>query len=60
MYCKLMKSMLGMKHDGTTVRVEAGKTGELVWQFIGEETVQFACNVSGHLEAGIHAEVELH
>ena len=58
---EMMKSMPGMKHDdGATISVEAGKTGELVWQFIGEETVQFACNIPGHFEAGMHAEVELH
>ena len=57
----MMKSMPGMKHeDGSTVSVEPGKSKELVWQFIGDATAQFACNVPGHFEAGMHAEVELH
>ena len=58
---KMMQSMPDMKHeDGSTVTVEAGKTKELVWQFLGESTAQFACNVPGHFEAGMHAEAELH
>ena len=57
----MMKSMPGMKHDdGTTVSVEPGKSKELIWQFMGDETVQFACNVPGHFEAGMQAKVELH
>jgi len=58
---KMMKDMPNMKHDdGTAVSVAPGKTGELVWQFMGTGKVQFACNVPGHFEAGMHAEVELH
>ncbi|PWQ92402.1 copper-binding protein [Leucothrix pacifica] len=58
---KMMKEMPNMKHeDGSTVSVEPGKSKELIWQFIGDETAQFACNVPGHFEAGMHAEVELH
>ncbi|PWQ92913.1 cupredoxin domain-containing protein [Leucothrix pacifica] len=57
----MMKKMPGMKHeDGSTVSVEPGKSKELVWQFIGDATAQFACNVPGHFEAGMKAEVELH
>jgi len=58
---KMMLSMPGMKHeDGSTVSVEPGKSKEIVWQFMGDTTAQFACNVPGHFEAGMHAEVELH
>ena len=57
----MMKSMPDMKHDdGATIMVAPGKTAELIWQFIGEETVQFACNVAGHFEAGMHTEAQLH
>ena len=57
---KMMQSMPGMKHeDGATVSVEPGKSKEIVWQFMGDSTVQFACNVPGHFEAGMHAVVEL-
>lgn len=57
----MMKSMPGMKHeDGSTVSVAPGKSKELIWQFMGGETVQFACNVAGHFEAGMHAETKLH
>ncbi|MGY0564704.1 MAG: cupredoxin domain-containing protein [Paraglaciecola chathamensis] len=58
---KMMQSMPNMKHeDGSTVSVAPGQSKELVWQFMGEATAQFACNVPGHFEAGMHAEVALH
>ncbi|MGK0273325.1 MAG: putative cupredoxin-like copper-binding protein [Cocleimonas sp.] len=57
---KMMQSMPGMKHeDGNTVSVEPGKSKEIVWQFIGDSIVQFACNIPGHFEAGMHTEVKL-
>ena len=57
---KMMQSMPGMKHeDGATVSVEPGKSKDLVWQFMGDSTVQFACNVPGHFEAGMHTEINL-
>ena len=57
---EMMKSMPGMKHeDGSTISVEPGKTKEIVWKFMGDSTVQFACNIPGHFEAGMHAEVKL-
>jgi len=58
---KMMQSMPGMKHeDGATVSVEPGKSKDLIWHFMGDATtVQFACNVPGHFEAGMHSEVKL-
>jgi len=57
---KMMQSMPGMKHeDGATISVEPGKSKEIVWHFMGDSTVQFACNVPGHFEAGMHSEVKL-
>ena len=58
---KMMQSMPGMKHeDGATVSVEPGKSKELIWHFMGDASiVQFACNVPGHFEAGMHTEVKL-
>ena len=58
---KMMQSMPGMKHeDGATVSVEPGMSKDLIWHFMGDATtVQFACNVPGHFEAGMHSEVKL-
>ncbi len=57
---EMMKQMPGMKHeDGSTISVEPGATKELVWQFAGTEKVQFACNVPGHFEAGMHQEADI-
>ena len=57
---KMMQSMPGMKHeDGATVSVDPGKSKEIVWHFMGDSTVQFACNIPGHFEAGMHTEIKL-
>lgn len=60
---KMMKDMgmADMDHDdGSTVSVAPGKSKVIIWQFLGEDTVQFSCNVPGHFEAGMHTEAELH
>jgi len=52
----MQKSMGHGKHDDpNSVLLEPGKTGELVWTFDGQspEQIQFACNVPGHLDAGM-------
>jgi uncharacterized cupredoxin-like copper-binding protein len=51
---EMMRSMPGMKHeDGSVLSLDAGKQGELTWQFMGKPHVEFACNVPGHAEAGM-------
>jgi uncharacterized cupredoxin-like copper-binding protein len=43
-----------MKHDDpNTVLVEPGKTKELVWRFDKATTLEFACNIPGHYQAGM-------
>lgn len=44
----------GMKHDDpNSVLVEPGKTAELTWTFSKATSLEFACNVPGHYQAGM-------
>jgi len=46
--------MSNMDHtDGNAVLVEPGKSGELIWTFAKEGTLEFACTIPGHYEAGM-------
>jgi uncharacterized cupredoxin-like copper-binding protein len=43
-----------MSHDdANSVLVEPGKTAELVWTFAKEGSLEFACNLPGHYQAGM-------
>ena len=44
----------GMKHDDpNSVLVEPGKTAELTWTFSRATSLEFACNIPGHYQAGM-------
>ncbi|MBO6519898.1 MAG: cupredoxin family protein [Rhodospirillales bacterium] len=49
----------GMHNDPNSVLLEPGKTGEIIWTFTGRATLEFACNVPGHYEAGMVGQVKL-
>ncbi|MBF6038058.1 cupredoxin family protein [Pseudomonas sp. P154a] len=43
-----------MKHDDpNSVLVEPGKTAELTWTFTKASSLEFACNIPGHYQAGM-------
>ncbi|MBD9438493.1 plastocyanin/azurin family copper-binding protein [Pseudomonas sp. PDM04] len=43
-----------MKHDDpNSVLVEPGKTAELTWTFTQATSLEFACNIPGHYQAGM-------
>ena len=43
-----------MKHDDpNSVLVEPGKTAELTWTFTKATSLEFACNIPGHYQAGM-------
>ena len=43
-----------MKHDDpNSVLVEPGKTAELTWTFSIATSLEFACNIPGHYQAGL-------
>lgn len=44
----------GMQHDDpNSVLVEPGKTAELTWVFTKATSLEFACNIPGHYQAGM-------
>ena len=57
-HAALMLKFPEMEHsDPNQVSVEAGKTGELIWQFTKTGTFDFACLQAGHYEAGMKGQV---
>lgn len=50
----------GMMHDdANSVLLEPGDTGEVIWTFPAGGEIGFACNVPGHLEAGMVGEFQM-
>ena len=48
----------GMQHDDSnSVLVEPGKTAELTWTFTKATSLEFACNIPGHYQAGMVGKV---
>lgn len=48
----------GMHHDDpNAVFLKPGETKELIWTFSRPGTFEFACNVPGHYEAGMHGKI---
>lgn len=57
-HAEMMRQMPEMQHvDPNMVSVEAGKSGELVWQFTKFGKFDFACLQPGHSEAGMKGKV---
>ncbi len=49
----------GMHDDPNSVLLEPGKSGEIIWTFPRHAKLEFACNVPGHYEAGMHGTIRL-
>lgn len=48
-----------MQHDDpNSLLLEPGASGELIWQFTTDATLEFACNVPGHYQAGMVGEFQ--
>lgn len=55
-----MQKMPGMKHaEPNMITLAPGKIGGLVWQFDQAGTVDFACLIPGHMEAGMVGKVKV-
>lgn len=53
-----MRKMSGVKHaEPNMITLAAGKIGGLVWTFDQTGTVDFACLIPGHMEAGMVGKV---
>jgi uncharacterized cupredoxin-like copper-binding protein len=47
-----------MGHDHpNSVLVEPGEVGEMIWTFPEPTNLQFACNIPGHYQGGMHGDV---
>lgn len=59
-HAEMMRKMPDMKHaEPNMITLAPGQRGELVWQFDQPGTVDFACLVPGHMEAGMVGKVEV-
>ncbi len=59
-HAAMMKKMPGMKHaEPNMISLNPGQKGGLVWQFTQAGTVDFACLVAGHMEAGMIGKVKV-
>ncbi|MCZ7563766.1 MAG: cupredoxin family protein [Burkholderiales bacterium] len=57
-HAELMRKHPGMEHEEPNQAfVNPGETREIVWQFTRAGTVDFACTVPGHFEAGMTGKV---
>ena len=57
-HAEMMKQMPDMVHaDANMITVEPGQTKSLVWQFTKAGTVEIACHIPGHYEAGMKSKV---
>ena len=53
-HAEMMLIMPDMIHnDPNTISLDTGESGSLLWRFLGDDTVVFACNQLGHFEAGM-------
>ena len=49
-----------MVHDDpNSILLEPGETKELIWTFDKAQSLQFACNVPDHYEAGMQGRIEI-
>lgn len=47
-----------MEHaDPNAIRLESGKSGEIIWTFSNTGKFEFACLIPGHYEAGMRGDV---
>ncbi|MEQ8335437.1 cupredoxin domain-containing protein [Nisaea sp.] len=49
----------GMHDEANSVLLEPSKSGEIIWTFPENAELEFACNVPGHYETGMHGTVKL-
>ncbi|WP_028601090.1 cupredoxin domain-containing protein [Ottowia thiooxydans] len=55
-----MKKFPDMEHDEPgKITLQPGKQGEIVWQFTKAGTVDFACLIPGHYEAGMKGAIKV-
>jgi uncharacterized cupredoxin-like copper-binding protein len=59
-HAEMMRQMPNMKHaEPNMIALAGGQSGTLVWQFGKPGTVDFACLIPGHMEAGMVGQIEV-
>lgn len=59
-HAELMRRHPDMEHDDpNAAKVAPGGTGELIWKFTRAGTVEFACLIPGHYEAGMKGNIRV-
>ncbi|ART83184.1 copper-binding protein [Oceanisphaera profunda] len=59
-HADMMRQMPDMKHaEPNMITLQPGQKGGLVWKFDQAGTVDFACLIPGHMEAGMKGSVEV-
>jgi len=59
-HAEMMRKMPDMKHaEPNQIALEPGQRGAIVWQFDQAGTVDFACLIPGHMEAGMVGSVQV-
>ena len=59
-HAELMRSMPDMQHtEPNMARLKPGQRGGIIWQFDKAGTVNFACLIPGHMEAGMVGRVDV-
>ena len=57
-HADMMRKMPGMQHtESNMITLKPGQRGGIVWKFEQPGTVDFACLIPGHMEAGMVAKV---
>lgn len=57
-HAEMMRQMPGMQHaEPNMITLKPGQRGGIVWQFDKAGSVDFACLVPGHMEAGMMGKV---
>lgn len=49
----------GMHKEPNSALLEPGKSATIIWQFPEHATIEFACNVPGHYDAGMVGQFEM-
>src|SRR3546814_888508 len=59
-HAAMMQKMPGMKHaEANMITLNPGQKGGIVWQFPQSGTVDFACLIAGHMEAGMVVKIKV-
>ena len=59
-HAAMMRNMPGMNHaEPNVITLDPGQKGDMIWQFPQTGTIDFACLVPGHMEAGMIGKIKI-